>query len=282
MKECKKQLSKERWDCATMTEATALKGLLAIPSKETAFVYALTSAAVVYAVTKSCTAGDLPDCACQKKPVHKYYGKRLKARCDENIQYGMMFAELFVDAPDNDKRARLKTVRRSGQNLVNLHNSRAGRKAVLASVKTRCRCYGLSQGCAMRSCWKVLPKFEEVGKMLKKQYENAAEVIYARRKRKLKRKANRKLRLGENELVYMKRSPNYCRSNPRIGISGTSGRECQRDSGESMNSCALLCCGHGYNTQITREKRFCNCRFRWCCRVHCDTCEHVYDRYTCK
>ena len=30
MKECKKQLSKERWDCSTMTEYTTLKGLLAI------------------------------------------------------------------------------------------------------------------------------------------------------------------------------------------------------------------------------------------------------------
>lgn len=30
MEECKKQLSEERWDCSTMTEATALKGLLAI------------------------------------------------------------------------------------------------------------------------------------------------------------------------------------------------------------------------------------------------------------
>jgi hypothetical protein len=30
MEECKKQLSKERWDCSTMTKAAALKGLLAI------------------------------------------------------------------------------------------------------------------------------------------------------------------------------------------------------------------------------------------------------------
>ena len=30
MEECKKQLSKERWDCTTMTEASALRGLLAI------------------------------------------------------------------------------------------------------------------------------------------------------------------------------------------------------------------------------------------------------------
>ncbi len=96
-------------------------------NKETAFVYALTSAAVVHSVTKSCTAGDLPDCACTKSDL-KYYGKRWKARCDENIQYGILFSELFVDAPDQEKQARLKNRRSAGQYLVNLHNSRAGRK----------------------------------------------------------------------------------------------------------------------------------------------------------
>jgi hypothetical protein len=96
-------------------------------SKETAFVYALTSAAVVHAVTKSCTAGDLPDCACKKS---KNKSGKMKARCDENIQYGILFSQLFVEAPDQDKQARLK-FRRSGQNLVNLHNSRAGRQVIL-------------------------------------------------------------------------------------------------------------------------------------------------------
>ena len=153
---------------------------------------------------------------------------------------------------------------------------------MLALVKTRCRCYGISNGCTVRSCWKVLPLFQEIGILLKKKYEDAVEVMYAKRKRKLKRKANRKIRVEQNELVYMKRSPNYCRSNPRIGISGTSGRVCQKDAENSMNSCALLCCGDGYNTQITREKKLCNCTFHWCCRVECDQCDHVYEKYTCK
>lgn len=161
-------------------------------------------------------------------------------------------------------------------------NRRCLFQAVLASVKTRCRCYGLSHGCAVQSCWKVLPKFDEIGNLLKRKYEDSVEVMYAKRKRKLKRKANRKLRLERSELVYMKRSPNYCRSNPSIGISGTSGRVCQKDSEDFMNSCKLLCCGDGYNTQIAREKKLCNCRFHWCCRVECDECEHVYERYTCK
>ena len=97
-------------------------------NKETAFVYALTSAAVAHAITKACSAGKLPDCACEPK-YHKYYGRRLKARCDENFEYGLLFSELFVDAPDQDRQARI-TFRRSGQHLVNLHNSRAGRQVL--------------------------------------------------------------------------------------------------------------------------------------------------------
>ena len=94
-------------------------------SKETAFVYALTSAAVVHAVTKSCTAGDLPDCVCKKSRLKR----RIKPRCNENIQYGLLFSELFVDAPDHERRASI-AFRRSGQHLVNLHNSKAGRQVI--------------------------------------------------------------------------------------------------------------------------------------------------------
>lgn len=286
MRECKKQLSKERWNCSTMTEPAALRGLLSIPSKETAFVYALTSAAVAHAVTKSCTAGKLPDCSCQSKlnyrAARKKNGKwKRSRRCDENVGYGLMFSELFVDAPDQDQDTRRK-FRRSGQNFVNLHNSNAGRQAVLSSMKSKCRCHGGSHSCVIRTCWKMLSKFSVIGNLLKKKYKNTVEVMYARRKNKLKRKANRKLKLDPDELVFMNPSPNYCRSNPGIGISGTSGRVCEKNAQHSMNNCALLCCGNGYNTRIAREKRFCNCLFMWCCRVECQTCERVYDKYTCK
>ena len=88
-------------------------------------MYALTSAAVVHAVTKSCTAGDLPDCACRKSRLKK----RMKSRCNENIEYGLLFSELFVDAPDHERKAS-PTFRRNGQNLVNLHNSKAGRQVI--------------------------------------------------------------------------------------------------------------------------------------------------------
>lgn len=286
MRECKKQLSRERWDCSTMAEPTALRGLLSIPSKETAFVYALTSAAVAHAVTKSCSAGNLPDCSCDLKSNYKTSSKRngrwkRRGRCNENVNYGLLFSQLFVDAPDKDQRIRTR-FRRSGQHFVNLHNSNVGRQEVLGSVRSRCRCHGGSNSCVIRTCWIALPKFSVIGKLLKEKYEHSVEVLYARRQRKIKRKSNRKLRLTPSELVYMKPSPNYCYSNPGIGISGTSGRVCQKDTENSINSCALLCCGHGYNTRIAREKKWCNCKFQWCCRVECDTCEHVYDMYTCR
>ena len=102
-------------------------------SKETAFVYALTSAAVAHAVTRSCTAGNLPDCSCQSNSNYwMARGRNVKwkrKKCDENVRYGLMFSELFVDAPDQDKDTKRK-FRRSGQNFVNLHNSNAGRQVM--------------------------------------------------------------------------------------------------------------------------------------------------------
>lgn len=62
---------------------------------------------------------------------------------------------------------------------------------------------------------------------------------------------------------------------------GTQGRVCNRSS-LSTDSCSLMCCGRGYNTQrvVVREK--CNCKFNWCCWVQCDTCTYVKTIHTCK
>lgn len=100
-------------------------------------MYALTSAGVAHAVTKSCTAGKLPDCSCQSKLNYRLTSKngkwKRRGRCDENVGYGLMFSELFVDAPDQDADTRRK-FRRSGQNFVNLHNSNAGRQVMKFAI----------------------------------------------------------------------------------------------------------------------------------------------------
>lgn len=62
---------------------------------------------------------------------------------------------------------------------------------------------------------------------------------------------------------------------------GTQGRVCNRSS-LSTDSCSLMCCGRGYNTQRIVVEEKCNCKFNWCCWVECETCKYVKTIYTCK
>ena len=54
---------------------------------------------------------------------------------------------------------------------------------------------------------------------------------------------------AKGELVHIHKSPNYCVYDFKKGIAGTSGRLCNKTSTDS-DSCDLLCCGRGYNTQV--------------------------------
>jgi len=55
--------------------------------------------------------------------------------------------------------------------------------------------------------------------------------------------------LSKTDLIHIHKSPNYCVEDPKKGILGTSGRICNKNSTGS-DSCDLLCCGRGYNTQV--------------------------------
>ena len=66
-------------------------------------------------------------------------------------------------------------------------------------------------------------------------------------------KTKRQAPLGKTDLIHIHKSPNYCVEDPKKGILGTSGRVCNKNSTGS-DSCDLLCCGRGYNTQVTNKK----------------------------
>lgn len=156
------------------------------------------------------------------------------------------------------------------------------RQIVAELMKFRCRCHGVSGSCAVQTCWKSLSDFRTIGDTLKQKYESPIRI--ARRSlRTLKRaeKTKRSVPISYTELVYVHRSPNYCRANRKRGILGTKGRECNKTSSGS-DSCDLLCCGRGYNTQVVRLVERCECKFIWCCYVKCKTCETLLDKHTCK
>jgi hypothetical protein len=87
--------------------------------------------------------------------------------------------------------------------------------------------------------------------------------------------------VSEHSLSFPSSTNEHDASNRSPAWLGTQGRACNRSS-LSTDSCSLMCCGRGYNTQrvVVREK--CNCKFNWCCWVQCDTCTYVKTIHTCK
>lgn len=58
--------------------------LYVIDTKETGFLYAITSAGVTYSVTKSCSMGTLIDCSCDKSHNKKHYAIQSKSKANNH------------------------------------------------------------------------------------------------------------------------------------------------------------------------------------------------------
>lgn len=278
--ECQAQFRNERWNCTLSSNYSIFGHVLRKGTRETAFIYSILSAGVVHSVTQACTAGNLTACTCDvsvREGEHTVEGWKWGG-CSDNVQYGIQFSRQFVDASETQRTEKSANIR----NRMNLHNYEVGRQIVAELMKFKCRCHGVSGSCAVQTCWKSLSDFRTIGDTLKQKYESPIQI--ARRSlRKLKRaeKKKRRVPIANMELVYVHRSPNYCKANKKRGILGTKGRECNKTSSGS-DSCDLLCCGRGYNTQVVRLIQRCECKFIWCCYVKCKTCETLLDKHTCK
>lgn len=154
-------------------------------------------------------------------------------------------------------------------------------------MKLECKCHGVSGSCTTKTCWTTLPKFREIGYLLKERYTTAVEVeaVRATRFRQpsfLRLKQSRGyIKPTDTDLVYLERSPNYCEEDAATGSAGTRGRLCNHTSPHT-DGCNLMCCGRGHNThQYTRVWQ-CNCKFQWCCFVKCNTCSEKTEVFTCK
>uniref|UniRef100_A0A2K5DTD4 Protein Wnt n=1 Tax=Aotus nancymaae TaxID=37293 RepID=A0A2K5DTD4_AOTNA len=154
-------------------------------------------------------------------------------------------------------------------------------------MQLECKCHGVSGSCTTKTCWTTLPKFREVGHLLKEKYNAAVqvEVVRASRLRQptfLRIKQLRSYQKPmETELVYIEKSPNYCEEDAATGSVGTQGRLCNRTS-LGADGCDTMCCGRGYNTHQYTKVWQCNCKFHWCCFVKCNSCSERTEVFTCK
>lgn len=94
-------------------------------TKETAFITAISSAAVAEAVIRACSMGIWSDCSCDtRSPPARSSGSDWKwSGCSDNVEYGLWFSRQFNDAPEEIKRKDARSVK----DAMNLHNKAAGR-----------------------------------------------------------------------------------------------------------------------------------------------------------
>ncbi|XP_054711487.1 protein Wnt-7a-like [Uloborus diversus] len=271
--ECRRQFRNHRWNCSHIGSARVFGHVLVVGSREAAYVYGITSAGVTFVMTQSCSRGNVSDCGCERSQPQGGAGWKWGG-CSVDVRQGIRLSRKFVDA---------REVERDARSLMNLHNNQAGRKAVKHNLKTECKCHGVSGSCTMKTCWKTLPSFGQIGDYLMRAYRKSRRVAphwVGRRPTHLRPvKGRRKVR--PRDLVYLEDSPNYCEPDPERGSLGTAGRECNRTSPD-VGGCEVLCCGRGYNTHQYVRTWQCNCKFHWCCYVNCDACKERTENYVCK
>lgn len=129
----------------------------------------------------------------------------------------------------------------------------------------------MSGSCTLKTCWKKLPLFKDVGLRLKDKFDGAAKVIPGNDGRGIVPQGDKLKPPTREDIIYSEDSPDYCVADERTGSLGTRGRECSVTS-KGVDGCELLCCNREYETIKIEEKVNCNCKFQWCCDVTCDTC----------
>ncbi|XP_060540473.1 protein Wnt-9a [Pantherophis guttatus] len=270
--ECQYQFRFERWNCSL--EGRFRASLLKRGFKETAFLYAISSAGLTHAMAKACSAGRMERCTCDEAPDLENREAWQWGGCGDNLKYSNKFVKEFLGKKSNkDLRAR-----------VDFHNNLVGMKVIKVGVETTCKCHGVSGSCTVRTCWRQLSPFHEIGKQLKQKYETALKVVSTTNEATGEGDISppKKSILGHGDqiprttdLVYLDDSPSFC-LNSRFS-SGTSGRKCYKDK-----NCDSICCGRGHNIQSRVVTRPCQCQVRWCCYVECKQCTQREEVYTCK
>ncbi|XP_057629971.1 protein Wnt-9b [Chionomys nivalis] len=269
--ECQFQFRQERWNCSLEGRT----GLLQRGFKETAFLYAMSAAALTHALARACSAGRMERCTCDDSPGLESRQAWQWGVCGDNLKYSTKFLSNFLGPKRGSKDLRAR---------ADAHNTHVGIKAVKSGLRTTCKCHGVSGSCAVRTCWKQLSPFRETGEVLKLRYDTAVKVSSATNEAlgRLELWAPAKpggpakgLAPRPGDLVYMEDSPSFCR--PSKYSPGTAGRVCSRDT-----SCSSLCCGRGYDTQSRMVAFSCHCQVQWCCHVECQQCAQQELVYTCK
>ncbi|KAL7890618.1 hypothetical protein AOLI_G00000940 [Acnodon oligacanthus] len=280
MRECQHQFRQHRWNCTS--HGKSLGKILQQDIRETAFVNGITAAGVLHAVTQACSQGDLLECGCltlkisPRSPLERavdHTASQIPALqdqrwewggCGDDVDFGYEISRQFMDTRRRKGKSDIRT-------RIDLHNNEAGRLAVKTHMRTECKCHGLSGSCTLRSCWRKMPLFRQVGDHLMESYHAAVRVMGGNDGKSLIPMEPDIPLPGAHSLIYSDESPDFCSASRRTGSEGTRGRLCNSTE-TGPGACDWLCCTKGH-TQLTLEyEENCQCQFQWCCVVQCERC----------
>ncbi|XP_063072873.1 protein Wnt-9b [Engraulis encrasicolus] len=162
--ECRYQFRNERWNCSMDGRGSLLKRSF----KETAFLLAVSSAALSHALAKACSSGRMERCTCDDSPGLQHREAWQWGVCGDNLKYSTKFLKKFLGQ---------KRVNKDLRAHIDFHNINVGVRAVKSGLKTTCKCHGVSGSCAVRTCWKQLSPFHDTGRLLKYRYDTAVRVL---------------------------------------------------------------------------------------------------------
>ncbi|KAG7304533.1 hypothetical protein JYU34_011482 [Plutella xylostella] len=107
----------ERWNCTSVEQAPKFTPDLLTGTREQAYVYAVSAAALAWSVARACAAGSLPACSCAAPPrapprpprqAHvsptEPHARFKWGGCGDNYQWAERFAKQFLDAHEIDVR----------------------------------------------------------------------------------------------------------------------------------------------------------------------------------
>ncbi|XP_062852898.1 protein Wnt-6 [Trichomycterus rosablanca] len=271
IRECQHQFRQQRWNCTN--HSRSLGKIIQQDIRETAFVNAITAAGVLHAVTQACSQGDLQQCGCvaiksstggqtmdSKNTVQPWEW----GGCGDDVDFGYKISRHFMDTRRRKGKSDIRT-------LIDLHNNEAGRLAVKTHIRTECKCHGLSGSCTLRSCWRKLPLFRQVGDHLMQGFHTSTRVMGGNDGKSLVPLDQHAPPLTDHSLIYSDESPDFCTANRRIGSEGTQGRVCNSTETGS-GACDWLCCNKGHGVHTLEYEENCLCQFQWCCEVQCQIC----------
>ncbi|XP_003424912.2 protein Wnt-11b-1 [Nasonia vitripennis] len=296
---CQQAFRHQRWNCSSIEKAPDFTPELLTGTKEQAFVYAMSAAAAVWRLARGCALGNLAACSCATPPRREPPAPSALVQaaasgsfspatiafgpvstrnafkwggCGDDVRSASRMAKRFLQGstPSPGAGAHAKFL-----HAVNMHNNRAGRRAVEQSLSLECKCHGVSGSCSVRTCWRGLGSGgpAAAGARLLRRYATAAEV-----------RPTSSGRLPplyhHNNLLYTTKSPDYCVEDKRRGSLGTAGRQCNGSSA-GYEGCEYLCCGRGHVTRAEEILERCECKYFSCCYVKCKTCRNVIITHEC-